>query len=167
MKKILILIFLGIIALFLIMQTIRILSPKEMDDISPEIFCEKNYIQKSKILWIIPKFNNKPISQNKTFCSYILSLNKTLGMHGVHHTYQEFKGNITQEYLQEGILEFQKCFNQTPILFKPPQLKISFENIKLISHNNMILKESLNQLTHKVYHCNDTGMFSNRFIDFF
>lgn len=156
-----------ILSILIILFLLRLLSPKQIDDISSEIPCEQNLIKKSDILWIIPKFNNIPISENPEWCEYILSLNKTLGLHGVTHEYQEFSTNRNQKYLEEGIQIFEDCFGYKPTLFKPPQLKISKENKKLIKNNNLQLKLITNQITHKVYHCNNTGFFPNWFIDFF
>lgn len=155
--------FLLIINLFFI----RLVSPKEIDDISPEISCEENYIQKSEILWIIPFYNNKSISEDKKWCESILSLNKTLGLHGVYHTYEEFEIDRNSEYLQKGINSFENCFGFRPKLFKPPQLKISNNNKQLIQNNNMTLKAKFNQIISKVYHCNNTGLLSNGFVDLF
>ncbi len=164
-KFIPIVLILSIIVLTLF--TIRLFLPTQIDDVSPGIFCESEYLEKSNILWIIPKFNNKSISDNKTWCEKIKSLNKTLGLHGVTHTYEEFKYKINQDELSETIEIFEQCFNETPTMFKPPYLKISSENKKLIEENNLTLKLKFNQLTHKVYHCNNTGKFSNKFIDIF
>ena len=165
-KKILIpllIILLFVFTLFLI----RLISPREIDDVSPEIFCEQEYIEKSNILWVIPKFNNKSISENKEWCDYVLSLNKTLGLHGVYHEFEEFKIDRNQKYLQEGINIFEECFGFKPEMFKPPQLKISKENKKLIKENNLELKLGFNQLIHKVYHCADDGTFKNWIVDLF
>lgn len=156
-----------VIILLMVFLTIRILSQKEIDDVSPEIPCSEKYLEKSDILWIIPKYNNKPISENKTWCNYILSLNKTLGLHGVTHKLEEFETNRNQEYLEEGVDIFEQCFSFKPEIFKPPQLKISIENKELIKENNMRLKARLNQLTHKVYHCNDAGKIKNWIVDLF
>lgn len=166
-KKIILILLLILPLLILTLFLIRLISPREIDDISPEIPCQKEYLEKNSILWIIPEFNNKPISENKTWCNYILSLNKTLGLHGVTHEFEEFGKTKDQEYLQESIEIFEQCFGFKPIMFKPPQLKISKENKKLIGGNNMKLKNKFNQLIHKVYHCNDTGMFSNKMISLF
>lgn len=162
------LIFLLVFSLFFI----RLISPREIDDISPEIPCSQKYLEKSDILWVIPKYDNKPISANKEWCEYILSLNKTLGLHGVYHEFEEFNTNVPQiaeyggkEYLQQGINIFEECFGFKPEMFKPPQLKISDNNKILIEENNMKLKTRLNQLTHKVYHCDDSGMFKNWVVD--
>lgn len=146
---------------------LRLISLKEVDDINPEIPCLKELIEESDTLWVIPEFNNHQISENKEWCRYILTLNKTIGMHGVYHEFEEFKTDRNQEYLQEGIDEFEKCFKFKPEIFKSPQLKISENNKKLIKENNLKLKGEVNQLMHKVYHCNDSGKFSNRLIDLF
>ena len=168
MKRKLILIFFLIIPLLIIsLFFTRLFNPKEIDDVSQEIPCERDYLEKSDIFWVIPKFNNKPISEDKEWCNYILSLNKTIGMHGVTHEYQEFLQDRNQEYLNQGIKIFEDCFGFQPKMFKPPQLKISEENKRLIKENNIELKINLNQILHKVYHCNSTEKFSNRFIDIF
>lgn len=146
---------------------IRAFSYSEVDDVSPEINCEKEITENNEILWVIPNFNNEPISENKEWCKYILELNKTIGMHGVSHTFQEFKTNRDQDYLEYGIQIFEDCLGYKPQLFKPPQLKISKENKKLIENNNLTLKIELNQWTHKVYHCGEYGKKKNWIIDLF
>lgn len=161
----LLIIILLLISLILFILAIRLTSPREIDDISPEISCEEKYFQKADILWIIPKYNNKLISENKEWCNYILNLNKTLGMHGITHEFDEFSINRKQEYIQEGINIFEDCFGFKPEIFKAPQLKISEENKKLIIKNNLKLKEKYNQFFHKVYHCRETGMFPNKIVD--
>ena len=158
---ILILFILVILSLFFIRQ----INSREIDDISPGIECSNELINNVDVLWVIPKFQNKSISEDKEWCNYILSLNKTIGMHGVTHEYNEFKINRDQEYIQEGIKIFEECFGFKPTMFKPPQIAINKNNKKIIEDNNMKLKFYFNELTHKVYHCNDTGKFKNRIID--
>jgi len=148
-----ILIVLIILILITGLFLIRTLSPKEIDDVTPAFFCAEELLKKSDILFVIPKFNNISISENPKWCEYILSLNKTLGLHGVYHTYREFEIDRSQEYLQEGIDEFKACFGYKPEIFKPPQLKISKANRKLIKENNMSLKTIPNKIIHKIYHC--------------
>tara|TARA_B100001971_G_scaffold161109_1_gene151159 strand:- start:1174 stop:1686 length:513 start_codon:yes stop_codon:yes gene_type:complete len=166
-RKIIQITFFILILLILILFLSRLILPTEIDDISPEIFCKKDLLKKSDILWVIPKFNDKPVSENKKWCDYILSLNKTIGLHGIYHNYYEFETTKDQEYLKEGINIFEECFKFTPKIFKAPQLTDSKENKKLVKENNLKLKGKFNQITHKVYHCDDSGLFSNRFIDFF
>jgi len=167
MKKVILSIFIIIASLIILLLFIRLLSSKEIDDVSSEFPCFKEYLEKSEILWIIPKFNNQSILQNKTWCNYILSLNKTLGLHGVYHEFEEFNTDKNQEYLQQGIDIFEKCFGFKPKMFKPPQLKISDQNKELIKRNNMKLTGSFHQLTSKIYHCNDSRTFKNWVIDLF
>jgi len=147
--RILIIIFVLVLVIF----SIRLLSPKEIDDITPDFFCAEELLEKSDILFVVPKFNHTPISENPEWCEYILNLNKTLGLHGVYHTYREFEVDRNQTYLQEGIDEFKICFGYEPELFKPPQNRISKNNKKLIKENNMKLKTIPNKIIHKIYHC--------------
>jgi len=161
-KTLLIILFL-IILLFII----RLITPTEIDDIHYDIPCPELNIYNPDILYVIPNYDNKPISENQTFCEQISKLNKTLELHGINHQpYAEFfYQNISQENLDFAINEFQKCFNQTPEKFKPPQLKINKENKKLIQENN--LKLISNAIFHKVYHCNDSGSIKNKWIKLF
>jgi predicted deacetylase len=164
-KKIILLIILITIILLLALFLIRLFSPRQIDDVSPDIQCDKELLQKSDILYIIPSFNNNNISNNKEWCNEILALNKTLALHGYHHKYNEFLEDKNDNYLEESINVFKQCFNETPKEFKPPQLAISDDNKKLIQKHNLKLKIGFNQITHKVYHCKDTGKFPNWIID--
>jgi predicted deacetylase len=156
-------IFIVLFSLFLI----RLISPREIDDVSPGIFCDEKYLAKADILWVIPDFDNNSISDGKKWCKYILAPNKTIQLHGVTHEFEEFKTSRNQDYLNNGIKIFEDCFGFKPEMFKPPQLKISGENKKLISQSNLKLKGRFNQIIHKVYHCNDSGMLPNWFINIF
>jgi hypothetical protein len=147
---------------------IRLINSTEIDDISPGIDCPEIYIYNPDTLYVIPNYNNNSISQYEEWCDYILSLNKTLALHGITHKYREFLYNsIIQEELDYGISEFEKCFNKFPEMFKSPQLKINKENKQLIKQNNLKLRENFNQITHKVYHCSDSDKISNKIINIF
>ena len=143
--------------------TFRVFSARQIDDVSPGIQCDKELLNKVDVLYVIPKFENQSI--NKTWCNEILALNKTLAMHGVVHTYNEFAEPRSEEYVQEGRQIFKDCFGFYPERFKAPQLNISNEN-KVIVKKTMKLDNYANEIFHKVYHCSDTGKSSNRFIDF-
>jgi predicted deacetylase len=166
-KKGVILIFIVLIFLIISIFLIRLFSSRQVDDVSPGIPCSKEILEKSDVFYVIPKFENKSISENKEWCDYILSLNKEIEIHGVYHTYEEFGIDKDSFYLNEGIDIFEKCFGFMPEKFKPPQLKISKNNKKLIDINKLRLEYRLNELTHKVYHCNDSGIISNKLIDIF
>jgi hypothetical protein len=163
MKFTKILYFLALILLvFIFIWTFRAFSPRQIDDVSPRIQCDIELLDKVDVLYVIPKFENQSI--NKTWCNEILSLNKTLVMHGVAHTYNEFAEPLSEEYVQEGREIFKDCFGFYPERFKAPQLNISGEN-KILVKKTMKLDNYANEIFHKVYHCNDTGKSSNRFID--
>lgn len=170
MKTRLKIILIALISILIIWFLIRLVSPREIDDISPGISCEneKNYIEKSEYLWVIPNFQGNKISEDPEWCKEILSLNKTLGMHGVKHTYREFKReNISREELQEGIEIFEKCFGYKPKNFKYPQLRYNQENRKLLKENNLKIRTKFSQFTHRVYHCDDAGIEDPKLTDIF
>lgn len=158
-----------IILIFILLTifTLRITNPKEIDDIHPLNPCEQEYIEKSDVLWIIPRYLNTPISENKTWCNEILKLNKTLGMHGIYHSYHEFKYTVNETELKQAKQTFKECFGHEPTLFKPPYLKLSKQNKKLIKKYNMTPRTTYHQTIHKVYHCQNTGVFPNWFHDIF
>jgi len=152
-----------ILALFLI----RLFSERQVDDVSPNMNCDDSILRRVDVFYVVPDFENQSIAENKEWCEKILSMNKTLALHGVYHEYLEFGQDRDMEYLEKGISDFKLCFNQTPVRFKPPQLAISNKNKELIRKAGFNLDLDLNQLFHKVYHCNDSGRLSNRFIDWF
>jgi predicted deacetylase len=162
--KLAILLIILLIPLFFL---IRIFSSTQIDDISPEISCPELKQYDPDILWIIPKYNNIPISSNKTWCKEIITLNKTLGIHGITHEYKEFEKEIKTEDLEEAINIFEECFNKKPEIFKAPQLALSKENKKLLEKYNLTLFGQINQIKSKVYHCENTGRFSNKLIYIF
>ncbi|MFH1365444.1 MAG: DUF2334 domain-containing protein [archaeon] len=157
----------AIIFLLLTLFLIRAFSPRGLDDVSPGIECKGEFIEKSDVLWVIPNLEEKPISENGEWCRKILNLNKTIGMHGIDHTFREFETKRDQKYLEKGIKIFEECFGYKPTMFKPPQLRISEENKELTKKNNLILKSKLNQIFHKVYHCGEYGKRRNWLINLF
>lgn len=158
---------LTILVLIATIIVIRANSLKEIDDVSPGVYCHEEYLKKANVLWVIPKFQNTPISENQTWCKNLLELNKTLGLHGIFHSHKEFNYYVNETEFQEAIQIFEKCFNQTPTMFKPPYLAISKENKNLIKKYGLKIKNPFQQTIHKVYHCNNTGTFSNKFHDLF
>ncbi|PIN92862.1 hypothetical protein COU54_05310 [Candidatus Pacearchaeota archaeon CG10_big_fil_rev_8_21_14_0_10_31_24] len=160
-------ILIGILTGILVLWGIRVFSHSELDDVTLGIQCDESLLMKSDVLWIIPKFENKSISDNLEWCSHILSLNKTLGLHGIEHQYKEFEGDIDEDYLNLGIGEFESCFGFKPKIFKAPQLALSLENKKMVESFGMKVYENFNQIIHKVYHCSDSGRFSNKLIEKF
>ncbi len=162
-KIILSIIFLLAILLFLS----RLISPTEIDDIHPLRICEKEYMEKADILWVMPLYKNVPISENQTWCQEILKMNKTIGMHGIYHSYHEFEYQINESEFNQAIMIFEECFNETPELFKAPYLKISKENKIILKKHKIKIRNPFHQTIHKVYHCQNSGTFPNWFHDLF
>jgi hypothetical protein len=171
-KKIIILIiqsvFIIILILIVLLFLIRALTSTEIDDVTPGIPCPEIEIYNPDILYVIPNFENNPISENQEWCDYISSLNKELRMHGITHNYKEFLYNeISPKELDYGISEFEKCFGFAPDSFKSPQLATSTKNKQLIKENNLEFRTTFNQITHKVYHCSDSTFPYNKVINLF
>ncbi|MCX6750745.1 MAG: DUF2334 domain-containing protein [Candidatus Pacearchaeota archaeon] len=166
--KIILMIPLILLIILLTLFLIRLVSPTEIDDVSPGIPCPEIEQYNPDVLYVIPDYNNNSISENQEWCDYILSLDKTLGLHGIIHTYREFLySDISQEQLNSGILEFKRCFGYEPETFKPPQLMINKNNKELIRQNNLERRTIFHQIIHKVYHCNDSDIISNKIINLF
>jgi len=170
-KRIKLLLVLLVLLLIIIAEAnllmIRAFNPSELDDIHPYISCSEEYLKQADIIWIIPKFNGIKISDNQTWCMEILKLDKEIGLHGLTHEYMEFANETKENEIKEAIDIFEDCFKFKPEMFKAPQLKLSKENAKLIKQHNMTIHGKLNSITHKIYHCNNTGVFSNDFIEIF
>jgi hypothetical protein len=123
-------------------------------------------MEKADVFYVIPKFSNVSLTENMSWCNQILGMNKTLEMHGVYHTFNEFAVDRDKTYLDEGVDIFERCFGFKPERFKAPQLELSSANKELIE-KEMQVDGWWNQLTHKTYHCNDSGLWPNRMIDVF
>jgi predicted deacetylase len=150
-------------AMVILLFFIKLISPREIDDLSPGIPCDQTYLQKADIVWVIPEYNNIPISDNQTWCKQILAMNKTIGMHGIYHSYHEFDYYVNDTQLKQAKQIFADCFGYEPTLFKPPYLRISKVNKQLLKENNLTLRRFLTQDTRKVFHCEDSGTLPNWF----
>ena len=171
MKKSLMIAMVGIIIFLIILESsiliIRATSAKEIDDVSPSIYCNEKIMKEADILWVIPKFDGTKISDNKTWCQEIILTGKEIGLHGFEHTYQEFLNGSKTAELQEAIDIFEECFGYKPRMFKPPQHKLSKENRRFLEDREIAIISSSNSIFHKVYHCGNSGVFSNNFIKAF
>lgn len=154
-KRILVILIIAIGTLFylgIITEIIRDSSYKQLDDLHPQIICDEEYLIKSDVLMVIPLYKNDSIANYPDWCKKILSYNKTIGIHGIYHTYKEFSNNISEKELLRAIQEFEKCFGEKPKLFEPPQWEISQEN-KEITEKYLQVTNSYQGFFHKVYHC--------------
>ncbi|MBI4895300.1 MAG: hypothetical protein HY831_02280 [Candidatus Aenigmarchaeota archaeon] len=154
-----------VLVIFLVsLELVRVVSPRWIDDISPGIQCDSSLMETSDVFFVIPKFNNHSIAFEKEWCEKILKMNKTLVMHGVYHTYNELLYERDDVYFQEGIDAFEQCFGVVPTEFKPSHLAISDKNMALIS-KKMKVDGYFEDILHKTYHCNDTGIIPNNIVD--
>ena len=112
------------VALVFVLYLVRAFGSRELDDVTPGIACEPNLLAKSDVLWVIPLFDTVSIAHNRTWCDEILGLNKTIGLHGVYHTFDELALDRDDAYLERGIAAFEVCFGFRPTVFKPSHLAI-------------------------------------------
>ncbi|MBU0977612.1 MAG: hypothetical protein KKD18_04300 [Nanoarchaeota archaeon] len=157
MKKRIIIFILG--ALVVSVFLIRLFSKAHLDDVTPAIPCDEKLYDHAGILWVIPKFNSINISDNPEWCKKILALNKTIGMHGVYHSYREFMTFRDEEYVNEGVEEFEKCFGFKPTLFKAPQ--DAYNKINKESMGGLHVVSYFELVFHKEFHCNNEGVLPN------
>jgi hypothetical protein len=141
----------------------RLILPIQIDDVSSSIPCENWLLEKANVYYVIPRFNGTP--NNKSWCEEILNRNKELAIHGVTHEYKEFSVYRNNEYLDIGLNDFKECFGFYPEKFKAPNLAWNNKNNWI--KNKMEIQVLWNQITHKVYHCNDTGLIPNNIIKIF
>ena len=169
MKKIakrVLFVILIILSILIIILILRRFNKTQLDDVSPFIQCDEDLLDKTNIYYVIPKFQGIPISENKSWCEYILSKNKTLRMHGIEHTYFEFwKKEISTEEINGAKEIFKECFGFYPEKFKAPQDTISIKNSINLKKSDLNLDIYLNCIIHRVYHCNDTGKIKNKLAD--
>lgn len=133
----------------------RRILPRQIDDVRPGRLCGEELLSDSSVLMVIPIFENHSIAENKTWCEGILALNKSIGMHGVYHTPEEFLIARDGNYVNSGIEEFNKCFGFYPKIFSAPEIKLSGANKNLISAMNLTIHGLPYYTTHRVYHCTD------------
>ena len=156
----------GVLLVFLIVLFLRAVLPRQIDDVHPLMGCEKEELERADVFYVVPMFDDFAINESREWCDYILSMNRTVHMHGIRHTYKEFSRDIDKEDFEYAIAVFEDCFGFKPRNFKAPQLSISSENKRLLRKFDLRLDSYFNQIFHKVYHCNDTGFFPNSFHDF-
>lgn len=157
------------IVMFLVLTTvgtlaIRITNEVHLDDVSPGIPCNPDLLERVDVLYVIPRFENVSILDHPEWCKMISSLNKTVGIHGVEHTYNEFLVERSSTYVEDEISTFEQCFGIRPTRFKPPQLAISRKNAQML-REQFVVDTWLRQRFHKVYHCNDGGVVPNWWAD--
>ena len=151
MKIVTKLIFLSLILFYLLILLLS-RNPLIVDDVHPQNTCS-TLLEKADILYVILFQENSSIVDNPTWCTQIKSLNKTLGLHGIKHTYHEFGKPVSSEELTQATSAFEKCFDEKPTLFRPPYNLISQENREKVESLNMTVYNK-RFFEHPYCHCN-------------
>jgi hypothetical protein len=148
--------------LILVISLIRQNTKVHYDDIHPLIPSLKKYMDKSDILFIIPKFKNKKITDYPDFIreikKYAKENNKQLALHGVTHYPEgyfikaEFGIPRSKKYIQEGIDIFTDAFGFKPTLFKAPCYNLHPHNRKILESLGLKIIGSEALITNKVFH---------------
>ncbi len=142
---------------------IRLVLPSQIDDVSPGISCDEELLEWADVYFVIPKFEGVEIEGE--WCNKMKMRDKELVMHGVYHTYEEFGIVRDEVYFDEGVDIFRTCFGQKVERFKPGQLAWDSGNDWI--KDGVDVELFWNQFFHKVYHCEDTGMFPNWIVRIF
>lgn len=135
----------------------REMSPREIDDIHPRISCQDHLLDDSTWWWVIPYYNDEPLTAHPEWVERVKRSGRKLGLHGIRHTYAEFNVDVSREYIQKGIDEFERAFGYKPTEFKPPKMQVTPHNLKLLKDMGLNVHTSWQQLIHKVHHCEDQG----------
>ena len=101
------------IGIIYVLMLISSRNPLIVDDVYQTNTCD-GLLEKADVLYIIPNFENNSINNNEDWCAKIKSLNKTIGLHGIKHSYHEFEKEIHDEELVLAIKEFEKAISYNP-----------------------------------------------------
>lgn len=160
-----------VLVLFVGLFFVRLVLPSQIDDVTPGIFCEEEYLDLADVYYVIPKFKGVEIDEewcgemkkraSSSECRLPVAgcREKEIAMHGIYHTYNEFGVFRDIDYFDEGVEIFEECFGVLPERFKSPQLAFAEENGWI--RDRMEVDLFWNQVFHKVYHCSDTGILPN------
>ena len=148
-RTILIVVAIGLVYAVMLMSS---RNPLIVDDVYPASSCD-SLLEKADILYVIPNLENNSIGGNKEWCAKMRHINKTIGLHGIRHTYHEFDTTINEEELLSAVNSFEDCFGEKPTLFRPPYNKINKENEEMVLSLNMTVYKK-RFMTHPYCHCN-------------
>lgn len=170
-----------LLVFFGLLYLIRKGNPEHYDDLHPLIDMEKKYIDRSKYLFVIPKYENKSITDYPEWCNWLKNYakknNKVLCLHGIKHTEKngwvgscEFNNKISKRDLMEGVKIFKQAFGYMPKYFKSPCYSLLNENESMIRDDfGMKIVGPETMVLNKVFHPNKTMGLSaaNKIIEFY
>lgn len=157
-------IFLLLISLVIVVVS-RNVSPKEYDDAHPLILdVDHPLIQESEWVWVVPLYMGVPLTDYPIWVDKLKKSGKKLGLHGIHHTYDEFGKNRSWNYVYEGVKEFEKAFGYKPSVFKAPKLSMTPHNRDIVEDMGMEIVGRYNQIIHAVSHTDTDRLSDGRLI---
>ena len=151
--------------ILIVILLIRFFNPIHYDDITPLIPINETYLKKADILFVIPKYNNKTITDYPDFITYLKKYasenNKTIALHGYTHnpegyfSISEYGYELSEEYIKENIDLFTKAFGFKPTLFKAPCYNLHPKNKKILEKYGLKISNVNTLLFNKLFHNNN------------
>ena len=148
-----------IIIIFIIVRQYR---EPHYDDIHPNIEINYNYLEKSKILFVIPKYNGDSILNYPNFIKYIKEYseknNKILGLHGYMHRPEgyikkaEFGYNNKEKDILDAINIFETAFGYKSKYFKAPFYNLHPDNKLILKKHNITICGPSTMIFNKLFH---------------
>jgi len=135
------------------------------DDVHQNIEQNYDYINKSDILFVIPKYQGVKLTDDLNFINKIRQTGKILGMHGVTHeptsyfNKAEFGYNVSEDNIEEGMKIFENAFGYKPKLFKAPCYNLLPENQTIIEKHGMKVVGPKTLIFNRLLHPNSDNIF--------
>ncbi|AYV82675.1 MAG: hypothetical protein Hyperionvirus2_43 [Hyperionvirus sp.] len=118
-----------LIVIIFVLVIIRIVNPEHYDDLHPLIKVDHALLDRSKYLSVIPKYENKSLTDYPEYVNwlknYSKSNNKILVLHGYHHNPASYLGkcefgyDVDIEKIKEGQNIFKKAFENGLYILRP------------------------------------------------
>lgn len=153
--------------ILIVLLIIRFFNKSHYDDLHPELPFNKEYLDKSDILFIIPNYNNIPITNYPEYIeklkSYAQKNNKQIGLHGYIHkpegffTKAEYGYELPESYIKDNIDLFRKAFNFEPKLFKAPCYNLHPKNREILLKLGLQISDINTLFLNKLFH-NDNNI---------
>jgi Uncharacterized protein conserved in bacteria (DUF2334) len=151
-------IFAGIVAGLL---AIRAFNPVHYDDLHPGLDTHWDYVKRSDILYVVPKYYGDPLTNHPDYIARLKKLaagGKELAMHGVEHRPEgffieaEFGKPLPRSYIESGIRTFTKAFGAPPARFKAPCYNLHPKNRAVLEEHGIRVDGPETLLFNKLYH---------------
>lgn len=159
-------VFVLCIIIFILIRRFRLIN---YDDVHQNIKQNEQFMKKSDILFVIPKFDNVKLTDDKNFVEKIKNSGKILGMHGVTHTPSsytekaEFGFPVSEDKIKEGMKIFENAFGYKPKYFKAPCYNLLPENQVKIENLGMEIVGPETLMFNRLFHPPSNNFFMQIF----